>query len=336
MIHFFARFATCCIVFSMLLLHVDTRSVSAQEWVRDMFPVKDHDFGIVPRGAKAEYAFEFTNKYQEDLHVSDVRSSCGCTLPRIENADLKTYQKGAIICEFNTRSFVGGKSAVVTVVFDRPYYGEMQLTVKGNIRSDIVTEPGEIQFGEVEQGAEKTTSVQVTYAGRSQWEISDVRSANSNLGVVLGDAKKTGGGRVEYTMQVRLKDTAPAGDFSDQIVLVTNDRQFNLVTIPVRGSILPPLVLPTSVELGTTSLTKEVTGRIFVKGKVPFEITKIECEDSRFEFTPSAGSKAAHFIPLKFTPSEKEGAFRQKVTIHTTLPNDGVGSTFISGNVVAQ
>ena len=142
-----------------------------------MFEESAHDFGIVPRGSDAVHEFKFTNKYEEDVHVASVRSSCGCTQPRIKEADLKTYQESAIVCEFNTKSFVGTKSAVVTVVFTKPFYGEMQLNVKGTIRSDIDTDPGMIDFGEVDQGTAKLTQVKISYAGRNAWEIKDVRSA---------------------------------------------------------------------------------------------------------------------------------------------------------------
>ena len=119
----------------------------------------------------------------------------------------KTYEKGEITCEFNTSAFVGARSAVVTVVFDKPYYGEMQLMVAGNIRSDIVTEPGQIQFGEVPKGEERSTAVNITYAGNSNWEIKDVQSENQDLSVRL-NRLPTSPGRVGYEMQVMLKPTA--------------------------------------------------------------------------------------------------------------------------------
>ncbi len=320
------------VVLAVMAVSLD-QSAQGQDWVKQMFEETSHDFGNVPRGAKAEFEFELTNKYQENLHIAQARSSCGCTIPRIAKSDLKTYEKGAIVCEFNTRSFIGPKSAVVTVVFDRPYYGEMQLMVKGKILSDILTEPGEIQFGELEQGTEKSSNVKVTYTGGRKWEITDVRSANQHLGVKLTKVEKRNG-PVEYEMQVRLKDSAPAGDFSDQIVLVTNDNEYNLVTIPVRGNVLPPLVLPVSVDLGTVKAGQAVQSRMIVHSKQAFEVKQIECDDKRFTFSPELGKSAKmHSIPVEFTSGEA-GAFRKTVTVHTTLPEGGTASTLVSGNVV--
>ena len=316
-----------------LCLLVTPASVHSQEWVKQMFEENSHDFGNVPRGANIEHEFVLSNKYQENLHIAQVRSSCGCTIPRIGKQDLKTYEKGAIICEFNTRSFIGPKSAVVTVVFTAPYHGEMQLMVKGKILSDILTDPGEIQFGELDRGTEKSTTVKVTYTGNKPWEITDVRSANQHLGVKLNKIEKKNG-PVEYEMLVRLKDSAPAGDFSDQIVLVTNDNEYNLVTVPVRGNVLPPLVMPASVELGTIKAGQTVRSRMIIKSNQDFEVTKIECKDGRFTFTPTLGKAAkVHSIPVEFKAGDV-GAFRETVTVHTTLPEDGIAATLVSGNVV--
>ncbi len=322
---------TCVAITLMFVLWAP--SIQGQEWVKEMFEESTHDFGNVPRGAKAEYEFVLTNKYQENLHIAQVRSSCGCTTPRISKSDLKTYEKGTIICEFNTRSFIGPKSAIVTVVFDRPYHGEMQLKVEGKILSDIVTEPGEIQFGELDQGVEKSTNVKVTYTGGRRWEITDVRSANQHLGVKLSKVEKRNG-PVEYEMQVRLKESAPPGDFSDQIVLVTNDNEYNLVTVPVRGNVLLPLRLPDSVDLGTIKTGQSVSSRMVIHSNQAFEVKEVVCEDQRFKFTPELGKMAkVHRIAVEFQSTEA-GAFRKSVTVHTTLPEGGTASTVVSGNVV--
>lgn len=306
--------------------------LQAQEWVKAMFVEDEHDFGTVPRGAKAEFEFKLVNKYQETIHIARVKSSCGCTIPRIKKADLKTYEEGSIVCEFNTESFIGPKTAQVTVVFTQPFQGEMQLNVRGNIRSDIHTEPGVIEFGEVDRGTSKATQVKISYQGRNPWEIKDVRSLNENLGVRLQPNNQNG--RIGYIMNVTLKETAPAGDFSDQIVLVTNEPQFNLVTVPVRGVILPPVSMPVSVELGSVKVTEAIKSRMVIKSKEEFAITDIKCPDARFSFATPEGKKKVHIIPIDFDAGKTAGAFRIQVNVTTSLPEDGQASTIISGNVI--
>ncbi len=296
-----------------------------------MFAETNHDFGIVPRGSNTVYEFKFTNKFEEAVHVAGVRSSCGCTTPTVKKSDLKTYEEGSIVCKLNTDSFVGAKSAVVTVLFTKPFVGEIQLTVKGTIRSDIDTDPGMIDFGEVERGTERTTQVKITYAGRNPWEIKDVRSVNQNLGVSI--EREALPGKTSYLMNVKLKDTAPAGEFLDNIVLVTNEPHFNLVTIPVHGTINPPLVLPVRVDLGTVKAGQKSNSFLLVRGKTPFEITKIDCEDPRFVFKIPSGKKDKHLVQFEFASGEVIGAFRQSLTVQTDLAEEGTASTTIVGNV---
>ncbi len=316
----------------VLLLLCVASPASAQQWARDMFDVTSHDFGVVPRGAKTEFEFKFSNKYKEIVHVSSVRTSCRCTIPRIGKNELKTYEQGSIIAEFKTSDFVGARSAVITVVFDRPFYAELQLLVKGNIRSDILPEPGEIQFGDVDLGKEKTTEVKISYLGTAKWEIHDVLSKNEHLAVKLNPAKSSGAGKVEYVMDVRLKDDAPAGELSDEIVLVTNEAQSNRVTLPVRANIVPPLYLQ-GVQLGTVKVGAKRSERMVIKGKEPFKIQKIECEDARFAFSPPQDAKVAHLIPFDFQCDETEGSFSQTIIVHTNLKETPRAEATITGNV---
>ncbi len=321
----------CASIFALLLMCLASPA-SAQQWARDMFDVTSHDFGVVPRGAKTEFEFKFSNKYKEIVHVSSVRTSCRCTIPRIGKNELKTYEQGSIIAEFKTSDFVGARSAVVTVVFDRPFYAELQLLVKGNIRSDILPEPGEIQFGDVDLGTEKTTDVKISYLGTAKWEIQDVLSKNEHLAVKLNPAKSSGSGKVEYVMDVRLKDDAPAGEFADEIVLVTNEAQSNRVTLPVRANVVPPLYLQ-GLHLGTVKVDTKRSERMVIKGKEPFKIEKIECSDARFSFTPPQDAKAAHLIPFDFQSDETEGSFRQTIIVHTNLKETPKAEASITGNV---
>ena len=130
-----------------------TATASAQDWAEKMFKEKTHEFGSVPKAAKVEYAFEMVNPYKEDVHISGVRASCGCTIPRIQKETLASWEKGAIIAEFNTRAFSGQRGARVTVTIDKPFYAEVQLQVHGYIRTDVVVDPGEVALGQVPSGS---------------------------------------------------------------------------------------------------------------------------------------------------------------------------------------
>ncbi len=294
-------------------------SAEAQEWARKMLKETSHDFGVVARGAKIEHRFTLQNIYKEDVHIVGVRSSCGCTTPEITAHTLKTWEKSDIIAVFNTRSFLGARSATLTVTIDKPYYAEIQLYVNGYIRSDVVFEPGSINFGEVDQGAGAETQVRVTYAGRSDWQIADVRSANENFEVEIDELARRNG-NVAYNMIVRLKPGAPVGYINDQLTLVTNDGYRESIPVAVEGRVRSALtVSPTPLILGSLTLGEEVSKKVLVRGKTPFRIVKVTCDVEGFKFeADTAAEKTTHFIPVTFTAS-KPGKVTALIRIETSL-----------------
>jgi len=116
-----------------------------------MFATTSHDFGTVARGQRTEFEFVLENLYVEDVHIASVRASCSCTTPEIKTDTLKTHQKGAILAKYNTAAFLGPKGATLTVIFDKPFWAEVQLNVRGFIRSDVLLQPGSVDFGSVDQ-----------------------------------------------------------------------------------------------------------------------------------------------------------------------------------------
>jgi Protein of unknown function (DUF1573). len=148
----------------------------AQEWARKMFGETVHSFGTVARGSKAEHRFSFRNPYNETIHITGVRTSCGCTSPVVTKESLKTYETAEVIAKFNTRSFLGQHGATLTVTIDKPFPAEVQLRVSGNIRSDVSFDPPLADLGNVELGSGSERTVRVSHAGSTPWEISDVRS----------------------------------------------------------------------------------------------------------------------------------------------------------------
>ena len=75
--------ASCFLPKALLLVTLFAVPASGQEWAEKMFSVTSHNFGTVAKGSKTEFRFIYRNLYEEDVHVSSVRTSCGCTQPAI-------------------------------------------------------------------------------------------------------------------------------------------------------------------------------------------------------------------------------------------------------------
>jgi len=299
-----------------LLLALLASAASAQEWAVKMFNNTTHDFGTVAKGSLAEYRFVIKNIYEEDAHIQSVTSSCGCTTPKITKSDLKTFEAGEIVAQLNTKNFTGHKSATLTVTFDKPFHAQVQLNITAFIRSDVVTQPGIIDFGSVDQGAKSEQKLQVTYAGRDDWKLLDVKTADPWYEVEMKETAR-GGGRVSYDLLVRLTNDAPAGYLHDQLILVTNDAKAREIPVDLQGRVASEITIsPEKLFLGVVNPGQQVKKNLVVRGKRPFKITDIECPQC-FRIEHSADAKTVHLIPVVFTAGEAEGQIAQKINIKT-------------------
>ena len=110
-----------------LFIVMSLSALAHADWASDMFKDTSHNFGIVARGADTRFSFVFTNKYQEDVVIESVQSTCRCTQPSFQKRVIKTWETGQIDIQLDTRNFYGRKDATVTVRFSKPFYAEVQL-----------------------------------------------------------------------------------------------------------------------------------------------------------------------------------------------------------------
>ncbi len=224
---------------------------------------------------------------------------------------------------------------MITVVIDRPYYAEVQLTVTGKIRSDVVTEPGELRFGDLDQGTEKEIPLKISYAGRPDWKITDVRGNNENIEVRMDPPTRQPGGLMTVVLRVRLKSDAPIGDFQDELTIVTNDARSDSFSLPVSGRILAPVAItPQLVSLGDIQEGSVARQKFIVRAKQPFVIQKIECQDDRFQFQIPKESKNVHIVPFEFRGEIGQGEFRQRIIVKTDMGEAIQAECIISGHVI--
>jgi hypothetical protein len=307
------------LIFASFLAILAISPCAGQEWARKMFKVTEHDFGSVARGAKAEYRFVFENLYLEDIHIAGVRTSCGCTTPSVETPLLKTYEKGAILAHFNTPTFQGQRGATLTVTIDKPFYAEVQLHVRGYIRSDVEVQPGSVQFGSIDQGTGFIQTAAVNCTGRNDWKILDVKSANPHITAKAVEIGRSYG-QVSYQLKVLVDQSTPAGYLNDHLMLVTNDDAGQQIPVLVEGRVIPGItVSPASLFMGVVEPGHKVTKQLVVKGKKPFRILGISCDDKSFQFDTSKESeqKELHLIPVTFTAGTDAGKVVKTIKIAT-------------------
>ncbi len=284
--------------------------------------LRSHDFGTVARSAKTEHRFPITNIYQQPMTISSVRASCGCTTPIIEKQVLQPGETGAILARFNTGTHTGQKKATLTVSITAPVYTELQLNVTGYIRSDIVFNPVEVNFGTVAEGSAKSLDVDLAYAGRSDWKVLGVTASEPFLKPSIKEVSRQNG-QVAYKISVELLGNAPAGNIQTQLTLQTNDNRLTKVPLAVSGVVQSDLeVSPQQLALGELKAGETVVHRFVVRGIKPFRILEVQAEDMEVQFDPPAEPKTVHLVTLRIKPDPVKGKGASSLTFKTDLPDE--------------
>ena len=318
----------CTLTVFAACLSLSTLSAQGQDWAKKMFATLEHDFGTVARNSNQEFRFEITNLYKEEVHIASVRASCGCTIPKIETATLKSFEKGAILTTYNTKSFVGQRGATVTVTIDKPFFAEIQLQVAGFIRSDIVFTPNSLEFGEFQLSSKPKKEFNVQYAGRTDWSITDVRSKQAYYNVEILERTVLADG-VEYRMVVEVKDNVPVGYLKDYLIIVTNDPLNREIQLPLSGKASAPVTLsPAALLLGILSPADSIEKRLILRGTESFSITSITCNHTGVSFESGSKTdtdstapvpKQLHIIPVSFQAGSTAEKIQATITVEVKL-----------------
>jgi hypothetical protein len=304
---------------------------SAQDWARKMFKEYTHDFGDVQKGQVPEYRFKIQNVYQEDIQIGQVTSSCGCTSVSLTKNVLKTWEEGEVVCRFNSPAFDGFKQATITVRFNRPYVGEVQLNVRGNIVRGLNFSPSSIDFGQVTDtsldanNSEFVRKIQLSHSGSPNFRVVDVKSTFPHIKVALRETSRRGG-LVTYEMTTGLKPGVPQGFTQGELYVVYEENRVRReVPLKFSAKVVSKLQLPEMITLGPIAPGEEVKKRVLLKSDLPFRITDVTCHSQAFKVKADKASKKVHFVELIYTAVDEPGRHECELSFFTDLDSSASG-----------
>ncbi|MBQ6770045.1 MAG: DUF1573 domain-containing protein [Bacteroidales bacterium] len=98
------------------------------------FDKKEHDFGTLLQGEVVTCSFHFTNTGNAPLIISDVKTSCGCTIGDFPREPIAPGKDGNIKATYDSKGHHGFQSRSLTVVANtNPNQTTLQL--KGTVKT---------------------------------------------------------------------------------------------------------------------------------------------------------------------------------------------------------
>jgi hypothetical protein len=322
----------------MVWLAVAVGSAGAANWADGLFSEKSYDFGPVPRGGKLRHDFILTNRLTEPITILNVRASCGCTTGRATASRLGPGQSARIEAEMDTRNFVGHKSTTlfVTLVTAGGQESEARLGLASEILSDIVLNPGAIDFGTVISGQKAEQVLTIDRLGDSKWKVERMISASRVLSGQLVETTRNESS-VQYKLTLSLRPDAPAGLVREEIRILTNDPETPNIPIAVSATIRSDLsATPSTLALGRVSSAGGAQGRFLVRASKPFSIVAVEGSGDGFTIAPSDPSKTtSHVLAVSYRPADgrSRGELRHVFRVITDLPGEPPLELTVTGRV---
>ncbi|WP_179344900.1 DUF1573 domain-containing protein [Winogradskyella ursingii] len=91
------------------------RDANAGDFPVISFDKVEHDFGTIENGTPVETTFKYTNTGNSMLVVSNIKSTCGCTVPSNWTKEVKPGDTGEFVVKFNGKGNGNKVSKSVTL-----------------------------------------------------------------------------------------------------------------------------------------------------------------------------------------------------------------------------
>ncbi|MFD2551849.1 DUF1573 domain-containing protein [Bizionia sediminis] len=89
------------------------------------------DYGVIEKGADGLRVFEFTNTGTAPLIISDVKSTCGCTVPEKPKGPIAPGETGKIAVKYDTNRVMPIRKTIT--VLSNAETPTVALKIKGNV-----------------------------------------------------------------------------------------------------------------------------------------------------------------------------------------------------------
>jgi Protein of unknown function (DUF1573) len=307
----------------------------AATWADAMFDELSKDFGSVAHGPVQTHSFRVVNNTKQQVNISSVRVSCGCTSASAERSLLNPGEETAIVARMDTSRFIGVKSVTIFVQFDRPTFEEVRLRVQANARNDFSVSPDGLAFGDVKRASSPSLSNTITFYG-SQTKITEVKSESNYVRTSVKEVKGADG-QASYELTAKLREDVPIGKWYTDIWVKTNNPEYPQIRVPLTMEIASGLsVSPDAVSLGQVAVNGESERRVIIRGAKPFKITAVKGGDGQLTVKDNTiDSKPVHVLTVKLKPG-KAGELDRNVRIETDLPDDNSVEFEVSAQIIPQ
>lgn len=323
------------LLFFVTLLLPPAACAQTPAWADKLFgSATTHDFGVQARGAQLKHKFKMTNIYKVPLHITDMRVTCGCLTATPSTKVLQPNETAWLEVNMDASRFTGPKTIRIYITVGPEYISTATLTVSANARSDVVFNPGEIDFGLVSRGQTPTKHIDVEYAGGLDWRVSEiVKNGSAPFELKVEELPPDRTRNRGYRIFATLKADAAAEKFKQDVLLKTNDPASPTLSFSILGSVQAPLtVTPEALMLAGAKVGEVEKKNVIIRGSRPFRILGVEGQGEGVSAVLPTTAETTHIVEVRFQPT-RPGEVHRELILRTDM-DGGTAKIVVDGKGV--
>ena len=287
------------------------------------FETTTQDIGTISTSSSQTCEFEFKNTGNEQLKITNLRSTCGCTIAELKKREYEPGEEGAIKITYRSSIMPEKVSKHLYVVTNDPANKTVQLTIKGAVVKKVEATPDNIKLSlKKENGG--FPEITIKSLDDKSFAIQQVKSTADCVAADFDPSKTATSFTVTPQVDMEKLEQILSGD----IAFILTHPNCKNVTVHFEAQPIfkttSPTVLILNAEPGVT-VTREPIWIINNYGE-DFEIESVICEKGAVEnLSVSNGGIGRRGLKLQITPPEKDAksnVFIDNVTVKTSLGNE--------------
>lgn len=190
------------------------------------------DLGRVDEGTVIRENIRLVNKAGERINILTVKTSCGCTVPELDQTSIAPGDTAVIPFSFNTKGFFGTVRKILTVVFEEREIPAEKITIQVTPFSEVELEPRYIYLQRIKQNADTLITRPLSIKNHSAQVLRIVRIQTDNTMVRVTPDNGTAKPDESVSFNITIKPSQ-SGYRHARIVITTDHPVKSRLEIPV-------------------------------------------------------------------------------------------------------
>lgn len=190
-------------------------------------------FGEQHNNQTIDHAFVIRNEGDATLEITNIRSTCGCTVGEVTSRSIPPGGTSKISGRYNLRGRRGTQRSVLTVETNDPNNPRTQLIMSGTALQELEVQPNRVFFGQVNGGQKESRQIQLIGQPNQPFEIRGIENESEHITVT---ARETGSSH-KFHLDIALQAPRQPGTVDDFIRITTTLPSFPKVQVPVNARV---------------------------------------------------------------------------------------------------